>query len=153
MYKEDLAVDIGKSSGTEKHASLAEGSHGIEAKKARIVFQTHQLAEAMKSLNTDDVESMRKDFDEVFAMYKEDLAVDIGKSNGTEKHASLAEGSEGIEAKKASIVEKTKKLAQAMGSLKTDDVESMQKDFDEVFAMYKEDLAVDIGKSSETEKM
>merc|ERR1719198_1373981 len=110
MYKEDLAEDVGKSIGTETHASLAEESEGTEAKKASIVAKTKKFEEAIQSLNTDDVKSMRKDFEEVFAMYKEDLAEDVGKSIGTETHASLAEESEGTEAKKASIAAKTKKF-------------------------------------------
>merc|ERR1719198_2853348 len=41
--------------------------------KAAIIAKTKQFAEAMKSLNTEDVDAMRKDFNDVFALYKDDL--------------------------------------------------------------------------------
>merc|ERR1719378_1972584 len=92
----------------------------------------------MKSLNTEDVHSMKKDFEEVFSMYQEYL----GEWGDTlaKKHASLAHASEGTEAMKADIIAKTKVFAEAMESLITEDVHSMKKDFEEVFAMYQDDL-------------
>merc|ERR550514_618923 len=90
----------------------------------------------MESLNTEDVHSMKKDFEEVFSMYRDDL----GEHLPAEKHASLAHASEGTEAMKANIIETTKNFAEAMESLNTEDVHSMKKDFEEVFAMYQDDL-------------
>merc|ERR1719197_792104 len=90
----------------------------------------------MESLNAEDVEAMKKDFEEVFAMYRDDLSEHLP----AKKHASLAHASEGTEAMKADIIAKTKNFAEAMESLNTEDVHSMKKDFEEVFAMYQDDL-------------
>merc|ERR1719169_276063 len=104
--------------------------------KADIIAKTEKFAEAMESLNTEDVHSMKKDFEEVFAMYRDDL----GEYIPAKKHASVAHASEGTEAMKAKIIAKTKNFAEAMESLNTEDVHSMKKDFEEVFSMYQDDL-------------
>merc|ERR1719163_886850 len=57
----------------KKHASLSHASEGTAAMKAAIIAKTKQFAEAMKSLNTEDVDAMEKDFNDVFALYKDDL--------------------------------------------------------------------------------
>merc|ERR550537_407347 len=132
MYQDDLGEHLP----AKKHASLAHASEGTEAMKAKIIAKTKNFAEAMKSLNTEDVDSMKKDFEEAFAMYRDDL----GEHLPAKKHASLAHASEGTEAMKADIIAKTKNFAEAMESLNTEDVHSMKKDFDEVFAMYRDDL-------------
>merc|ERR550514_2521262 len=69
MYRDDLGEHLP----AKKHASLAHASEGTEAMKAKIIAKTKNFAEAMESLNTEDVHSMKKDFEEVFTMYKEDL--------------------------------------------------------------------------------
>merc|ERR1719224_211108 len=102
--------------------------------KADIIAKTKNFAEAMESLNTEDVHSMKKDFEEVFAMYQGDL----GERIPAKKHASLAHDSEGTEAMKADIIAKTKNFAEAMESLNTEDVHSMKQDFEEVFSMYQD---------------
>merc|ERR1719440_111330 len=104
--------------------------------KAAIIAKTAKFAEAMESLNTEDVEAMKKDFEKVFAMYQDDLVEYLP----AKKHASLAHASEGTETMKAAIIAKTGHFAEAMKSLNTEDVEAMKKDFEEVFAMYKDDL-------------
>merc|ERR1719160_818242 len=104
--------------------------------KAAIIAKTKQFAEAMESLNTEDVDAMKKDFNDVFAMYKDDLKEASGKPKEDEededkddtehatpkKHASLAHASEGTAAMKAAIIAKTKQFAEAMESLNTEDV-------------------------------
>ena len=67
-------------------------------------FPLTALAKALESLTSDDMASMRKDFEEVFALYKEDLEKDLPASAGIEKpgHGSFAHSSEGIAAMKAS---------------------------------------------------
>merc|ERR1719387_742695 len=104
--------------------------------KADIIAKTEHFAEAMESLNTEDVHAMQKDFNDVFAMYQDDLA----EYTTSKKHASLAHSSEGTAAMKAAIIAKTKQFAEAMESLNTEDVHAMRKDFNNVFAMYKDDL-------------
>merc|ERR1719262_694805 len=105
----------------------------------------------MESLNTEDVHAMKKDFNDVFALYKDDLEKASEKPRGDEddegqddkgegaddiddedqddtehttskKHASLAHASEGTAAVKAEIIAKTKHFAEAMESLNTEDV-------------------------------
>merc|ERR1719387_1522214 len=105
--------------------------------KADIIAKTEHFAEAMESLNTEDVHAMQKDFNDVFAMYQDDLA----EYTTSKKHASLAHASEGTAAMKAAIIAKTKQFAEAMESLNTEDVHAMKKDFNDVFALYKDDLA------------
>merc|ERR1719502_1133067 len=121
---------------SRKHASLAHDSEGTAAMKAEIIAKTKQFAEAMKSLDTEDVHAMKKDFNDVFAMYQDDLA----EYTTSKKHVSLAHASEGTVAMKAAIIAKTKQFAEAMESLNTEDVDAMKKDFNDVFAMYKDDL-------------
>merc|ERR550537_1660090 len=137
--------------------------------KAAIIAKTKQFAEAMKSLDTEDVHAMKKDFNDVFALYKDDLekasdkprddeddedqddqdegADDIDdedqddtKHTTSKKDASLAHASEGTAAMKAEIIAKTKDFAEAMESLNTEDVHAMKKDFNDVFSMYQDDL-------------
>merc|ERR1719198_2221518 len=110
--------------------------------KAEIIAKTKQFAEAMESLNTEDVDAMKKDFNDVFAMYQDDLA----EYTTSEKHASLAHASEGTAAMKAAIIAKTEQFAEAMESLNTEDVDAMRRDFNDVFALYKDDLAKASGK-------
>merc|ERR550514_1503477 len=98
----------------------------------------------MESLNTEDVHSMKKDFEEVFSMYQDEL----GEHLPSKKHASLAHASEGTKMK-ADIISKTEKFAEAMKSLNTEDVHSMKKDFEEVFAMYRDELAEYLPKAVE----
>merc|ERR1719498_1768174 len=165
MYQDDLA----EYTTSKKHASLAHASEGTAAMKAEIIAKTKQFAEAMESLSTEDVHAMKKDFNDVFALYKDDLEktsekprddeddedqddkdegaddIDDEDQDDTEhttskKHASLAHSSEGTAAMKAEIIAKTKQFAEAMKSLNTEDVHAMKKDFNDVFAMYKEDL-------------
>merc|ERR1719387_2091527 len=138
--------------------------------KAAIIAKTQHFAEAMESLNTEDVHAMQKDFNDVFALYKDDLEkasekprddeddedqddkgegaddIDDEDQDDTEhtaskKHASLAHSSEGTAAMKAEIIAKTKQFAEAMESLHTEDVHAMKKDFNDVFALYQDDLA------------
>merc|ERR1719217_1588497 len=104
--------------------------------KAAIIAKTEHFAEAMESLNTEDVHAMKKDFNEVFAMYQDDLA----EYTTSKKHVFLAHSSEGTAAMKADIIAKTKQFAEAMKSLDTEDVHAMKKDFNDVFALYKDDL-------------
>merc|ERR1719321_1763356 len=47
--------------------------------KAAIIAKTKQFAEAMESLNTEDVDATKKDFNDVFALYKDDLKDASGK--------------------------------------------------------------------------
>merc|ERR1719198_1155035 len=47
--------------------------------KAEIIAKTKQFAEAMESLNTEDVDAMKKDFNDVLAMYQDDLEEASGK--------------------------------------------------------------------------
>merc|ERR1719387_2541602 len=104
--------------------------------KADIIAKTEHFAEAMESLNTEDVHAMQKDFNDVFAMYQDDLA----EYTTSKKHVSLAHSSEGTAAMKAAIIAKTEQFAEAMKSLDTEDVDAMKKDFNDVFALYKDDL-------------
>merc|ERR1719171_106140 len=97
---------------------------------------------------------MKKDFNDVFAMYKDDLEEasgtpkddkddedkDDAEYTSSETHASLAHASEGTAALKAAIIAKTKQFAEAMESLNMEDVDAMKKDFNDAFAMYKDDL-------------
>merc|ERR1719408_526978 len=69
--------------------------------------------------------SLYKDFEEVFAMYMEDLEEDLPASTG---------------AMKAGVVAKTKKFAEALESLNTEDTHAMKADFEEVFKLFKDDL-------------
>merc|ERR550537_1517861 len=57
--------------------------------KAAIIAKTKQFAEAMESLNTEDVDAMKKDFNDVFAMYKDDLEEASGKPTDDEDAAVL----------------------------------------------------------------
>merc|ERR1719387_2393949 len=50
--------------------------------KAAIIGKSKQFAEAMKSLNTEDVDAMKKDFNDVFAMYEDDVKEAMGKPKG-----------------------------------------------------------------------
>merc|ERR1719316_105494 len=109
MYKDDLKKQIEP----EKHASLAHSSEGLAAKKAEIVKTTNHFVDALESLSVQDMDSMRADFEEVFAMYKDDLKKQIEP----EKHASLAHSSEGLAAKKAEIVKTTNHFVDALESL------------------------------------
>merc|ERR1719231_305473 len=52
--------------------------------KAAIIAKTKQFAEAMESLNTEDVDAMKKDFNDVFAMYKDDIEEASGKPKDDE---------------------------------------------------------------------
>merc|ERR1719214_453092 len=54
--------------------------------KAAIIAKTKQFAEAMESLNTEDVDAMKKDFNDVFAMYKDDLEEASGKPQEDEEN-------------------------------------------------------------------
>merc|ERR1719387_615525 len=166
MYQDDLA----EYTTSKKHASLAHASEGTAAMKKAIIAKTKQFAEAMESLNTEDVDAMKKDFNDVFALYKDDLEKtsekprddeddedqddqdegaddfddedqDDTEHTASKKHASLAHSSEGTAAMKAEIIAKTKQFAEAMESLKTEDVHAMKMDFNDVFAMYQDDLA------------
>merc|ERR1719265_78309 len=99
----------------------------------------------MKSLDSSSKKSMEADFKEVFQMFKDDLASELGES--PKKEASLAHTDSGVHAIKTSVIEKTKKFAEAMKSLDSSSKKSMESDFKEVFQMFKDDLASELGDS------
>merc|ERR1719408_793045 len=81
----------------KKHASLAHASEGTGAMKAAIIAKTKQFAEAMESLNTEDVHAMKKDFNDVFAMYKDDLEKASEKPSDDEEDEDQDDKDEGAD--------------------------------------------------------
>merc|ERR550537_1845071 len=65
--------------------------------KVDIIANTEDFAEAMESLNTEDVHAMQKGFNDIFAMYQDDLA----EYTTSKKQAFLAHAFEGTAAMKA----------------------------------------------------
>merc|ERR1712193_396563 len=63
-----------------------------------------------------------------------------------EKEASLAHAGTDVNALKQSVIEKTKHFAEAMESLESSSKAAMEKDFKEVFKMFKDDVASELGK-------
>merc|ERR1719160_454733 len=117
--EEDLLLQMSPHSAKAQRTRKAHASEGTAAMKSEIIAKTKQFAEAMESLNTEDVHAMKKDFNNVFAMYQDDLA----EYTTSKKHASLAHSSEGTAATKAAIIAKTQQFAEAMESLNTEDVD------------------------------
>merc|ERR1719326_1133208 len=126
-------------------------SEGLAAKKTNIMSKTQDFAAALESLNTDDVKSMRKDFQDVLAMYKGDLQQVLGDASGAKKHFFLDLSSEGLASKKAAVISKTQRFAEALESLNAEDTTSMKADFEEVFEMYQSDLKAIAENDLETE--
>merc|ERR1719375_2076756 len=98
----------------------------------------------MESLDSSSKKSMEADFKQVLKMFKDDLASELGDSNAEqdekETEASLVHSGSGLHAVKTSVIEKTKKFAEAMKSLDASSTKSIASDFKEVFKMFKGDL-------------
>merc|ERR1719375_2207332 len=105
----------------------------------------------MESLDSSSKKSMEADFKQVLKMFKDDLASELGDSNAEqdekETEASLVHSGSGLHAVKTSVIEKTKKFAEAMKSLDSSSKTSMEADFKEVFQMFKDDVASELGDS------
>merc|ERR1719265_2794086 len=142
MFKDDLASELGES--PKKEASLAHSDSGVHAIKTSVIEKTEKFAEAMKSLDSSSQESLQADFKEVLKMFKDDVESGLEESDAEqdekETEASLAHSDSGLLAVKTSVIEKTKKFAEAMKSLDSSSKKSMEADFKEVFQMFKDDL-------------
>merc|ERR1719281_612789 len=88
----------------------------------------------------------KEDKVEVEKLVEKEVIKPKKNKEGKKEEASLAHAGTDVHALKQSVIEKTKHFAEAMESLESSSKGAMEMDFKEVFKMFKDDVASELGK-------